>query len=106
MNRQPETILVLSTAPPGIAEQIAERLVVQRLAACVNITQVRSVYRWQGELCRDREELLICKTLQSRLDAVTEMIRELHSYELPEIIAIPITGGFAGYLSWIEESLK
>ncbi len=106
MSWQPGTILILSTAPLGIAEQIAEHLVLQRLAACVNITQVSSVYRWKGEVCRENEMMLVCKTVQSRLDAVTAAIRELHPYDLPEIISIPITGGFAEYLSWIEESVK
>ncbi len=100
-------ILVLCTCPQGeIAERLAKMLVEQKLAACVNINDsIQSVYRWQGKIQQDREALLMIKTseqLWSRLEQ--ELIRH-HPYEVPEIIATPISAGSEHYLSWVEENL-
>ena len=94
-------ILVLSTVPESESARISETLVSEKLAACVNATPVRSCYRWNGEICRDREELLIMKTRESLFPRVMERIRELHPYEVPEILALPVWGGYAGYLGWV-----
>ncbi|MDD1664183.1 MAG: divalent-cation tolerance protein CutA [Methanomicrobiales archaeon] len=99
-------ILVLSTVPESDSACIAETLVSERLVACVNATPVRSCYRWKGEICRDREELLVMKTRESLFTRVMERVRELHPYEVPEILAIPVWGGFAGYLEWVMEETK
>ena len=94
-------VLVLSTVPESESARIAEILVSELLVACVNAMPVRSCYRWKGEICRDREELLIMKTRESLFARVLERVRELHPYEVPEILALPVWGGFAGYLGWV-----
>ncbi|MBA5942234.1 MAG: divalent-cation tolerance protein CutA [Methanophagales archaeon] len=97
--------VLLCTASVEESEKIARVLVEERLAACVNITDVNSYYRWEGELCKDKESLLMIKTEKSRVDQIIERIREVHSYELPEIIALPIVAGDDKYLAWIGESV-
>jgi len=84
------------------ANEIARRLVDERLAACVQVGgPITSTYRWQGEVETARELLLVAKTTVERLDAVTERVRELHPYDVPEITAVPIAGGLGDYLDWI-----
>src|SRR5437588_2650075 len=84
------------------AEKIAHAMVERKLAACVNIVpQVESVYRWKGKVEVSEEWLLIMKTTAQRFDAVREAIKELHSYELPECVAIAVEGGSEEYLKWI-----
>jgi periplasmic divalent cation tolerance protein len=88
------------------AERISAALVERRLAACVQVVgPVSSRYRWQGEVETAREWLCLAKTEASRYGEVEAAIRELHSYEEPEIVATPIVTGSAGYLAWISESL-
>ncbi|MDT8357649.1 MAG: divalent-cation tolerance protein CutA [Methanomicrobiaceae archaeon] len=96
-----EPVVVLSTAPREIAGQIAEILVAHGLAACVNIAEVHSCYTWEGGICHDEEALLIIKTFQERLDELITAVHAVHPYEVPEIISIPITGGFEDYLAWM-----
>jgi periplasmic divalent cation tolerance protein len=98
-----KVIIILSTVPAAEAGRISEALVSERLVACVNAMPVRSCYRWKGEICRDREELLIMKTRESLFARVMERVKELHPYEVPEILALPVWGGFAGYLEWVRE---
>ena len=100
-------ILVLTTVgTEQEANQIAEELLERRHAACVNIISgVRSVYRWKGSICKDSEYLLIIKTMSEEYDLVAAAIGELHSYELPEILAFPIDHGDPGFLGWINECL-
>jgi periplasmic divalent cation tolerance protein len=94
-------ILVLSTVPESESARISETLVSEKLVACVNAMPVRSCYRWKGEICRDREELLIMKTRESLFARVMDRFREIHPYEVPEILALPVWGGFRGYLEWV-----
>lgn len=96
-------LLVLTNLPDrAAAERLAETLVAQRLAACVNLlAPCRSVYRWKGELHRDEEHPLLAKTTTERYGALEAAIRAAHPYELPEIIAVPIERGLPGYLAWI-----
>jgi periplasmic divalent cation tolerance protein len=103
----PKAIAVLCACGSEVeAEEIASRLVELNLAACVNISSpVRSFYRWQGKLENATEWLLTIKTVQSRFDELSAAIQALHSYELPEIIAMPIAAGFPPYLKWIAESV-
>jgi periplasmic divalent cation tolerance protein len=100
--------IVLCTAgSEDEARKIARHLVEQRLAACVNIVpRMESIYRWQGKLESSGEWLLLIKTTVERFPAVREAIRDLHSYELPECIAISIEDGSSGYLEWIAQSVK
>ncbi len=99
----PEYIVVFCTAPAGEAKAIAGALIDARLAACVNVTGVQSCFRWEGSVLSEPEDLLIIKTQKRLLDRLTSRIRELHPYDLPEIIALPIVGGYAPYLDWIGE---
>jgi periplasmic divalent cation tolerance protein len=88
------------------AERIAGALVDRGLAACVNVLPgVTSFYRWKGETARDSEWLLVMKTTAGRFEALREALVELHPYEVPEIIALPIERGHAPYLEWIDESV-
>jgi periplasmic divalent cation tolerance protein len=100
--------IVLCTAgSEDEARKIARHLVEQRLAACVNIVpRMESIYRWQGKLESSEEWLLLIKTTVDRFPAVRDAIRDLHSYELPECIAISIEDGSSGYLEWIAQSVK
>jgi periplasmic divalent cation tolerance protein len=102
-----DKILVISSAgSTRDAGNIANTLVETRLAACVNILpQVASVYRWQGRVDRAEEWLLLIKTTRASFAAVRDKIKELHSYEIPECIAIPIEAGSEDYLKWIGESV-
>jgi periplasmic divalent cation tolerance protein len=101
-------IIVLSTAGNiDEAEKIAEHLVGNHLAACVNILPaVRSVYWWKNAIQKDDEVLMIVKTSKDKFKAVEKMIRSLHSYEVPEIISFALENGSEGYLKWFEDSLK
>ena len=103
-----DKLLVLTTAgSEAEARKIANGLVERRLAACVNIVpRIQSVYRWQGEVEQSEEFLLLIKTSKPREAQVRVAITELHSYELPECIAISIASGSAEYLKWIEESVS
>lgn len=93
----------LCTCPdPDTAERLASALVDEGLAACVNlIPGILSVYRWQGQVHRDPEVLMLIKTTGERLAALATRIRELHPYELPELIVQPVSAGLPDYLEWI-----
>jgi periplasmic divalent cation tolerance protein len=89
------------------AVRLAEMLVGARLAACVQILpEIESVYRWQGEVRREPEVLLLAKTTRARFAALEREVRALHSYETPEIIALPIADASAPYLEWLTATLK
>ena len=89
------------------AARLAEMLVGARLAACVQILpEVESVYHWKGEVRRDPEVLLLAKTTQARFSLLEREVRALHSYETPEIIALPITDASAPYLEWLTATVK
>jgi periplasmic divalent cation tolerance protein len=99
--------IVLSTAgSEDEARKIARHLIEHQLAACVNIVpHVESIYRWQGKVESSREWLLLIKTTAARSPEVRDAIRELHSYELPECIAVSVEDGSLDYLQWIEHSV-
>jgi periplasmic divalent cation tolerance protein len=103
-----DKILVLSTAgSEEEARKIAHGLVERKLAACVNIVpRITSVYRWQGKVEEAEEYLLLVKTAAEKFGAVREAIAELHSFEVPECVAISIAEGSQAYLDWITESVK
>jgi uncharacterized protein involved in tolerance to divalent cations len=100
-------LLVLTTcANPEDANRLAAALVELELAACVNaVSHVTSTYRWRGGVQRDQESLLVIKTTEARLPELEAAIRERSSYELPEVLAIPVHGGSAAYLAWLGESV-
>jgi len=98
-------ILVLCTCPDeSVALDIARVLVAEGLAACVNrLSPVTSVYRWQGRICEESEQLLIIKTIPARYEALEMRLKTLHPYETPEIIAIPVAAGSSQYLAWLAQ---
>jgi len=99
-------VVVTSVGTEEQANLIARELVRDRHAACVNILHgVRSVYRWQGKICEDGELLLIVKTTEEEFEGVARVIQELHSYELPEILAFQVTRGERDFLQWIASSV-
>ena len=100
-----EAIIVSTTAGSNEqAEAIAQALLDQRLAACVQMTPIASRYRWQGEIVRDDEVLLLIKTRAVLFDEVAATIRAAHAYETPEIIATSVVEGSRDYLLWLEAS--
>lgn len=102
-----EGIIVLMTAANREeAVRIAEMLVSTLLAGCVQILpEIQSIYRWQGEVARESEVLLLCKTTSASFDELERRVREIHSYEIPEIVALPVTQVSAPYLQWLQEAI-
>jgi periplasmic divalent cation tolerance protein len=100
-----DVLLVLTNCPDdGTAERMAEALVQNRLAACINVLPpVESTYRWQGKLEQVVEVPLLIKCTRERYSALEEAIRQLHPYTVPEIIAVPVVAGFAPYLRWVAD---
>jgi len=98
-------IVLITVSSPEEGEKIAKALVEKRLAACVNIVPgLRSIYHWQGKICDDKELLLLAKTRVDVFDILEKEVKALHSYEVPEIIALPIVAGSRDYLNWINEN--
>jgi periplasmic divalent cation tolerance protein len=94
--------ILLTTAPPGVAHGIAKALVEGRLAACVNLLPgPRSVYRWQGAVRDDPETLVVVKTSRERLPALASRLRELHPYEIPEMVVLAPEAVSEPYLAWL-----
>lgn len=98
-------IVLVTAGSQTEAEAIAKVLVESKLAACVSLTPIRSIYSWKDELCEDEEWQLTIKTDLTQFDALEAKIRQLHSYEVPEIIAIPIVAGSLDYLQWMGQTL-
>ena len=97
-----ELVVFVTASSRNEAKAIATKLVRQRLAACATVVGVvDSIYRWKGKVERSRESMLIIKTTVARYSAVEREVRESHSYDVPEIIALPIDRGFSDYLAWI-----
>jgi len=108
MNAEPDEPMVvfMTASSKDEARQLAEMLVEQRLAACVQIIpELESVYRWQGKIERQAEVLLIAKTVSGKFAELETQVRAVHSYETPEIVAFPLTDGSRPYLEWLSESV-
>jgi periplasmic divalent cation tolerance protein len=103
-----EVLIVLSTfGSIEEAREIGRKLVDERLAACVNLTPaVESIYRWEGAVQTGTEVLAVIKTTIARYSRLEARLLELHSYELPEIISLPVSGGSLPYLRWVESSCQ
>jgi periplasmic divalent cation tolerance protein len=103
-----DKILALTTCDSAeLAQRIARALVERRLAACVNIVPgLESVYRWKGAVEQASEWLLLIKTTRAQFEPLAAELRALHSYDLPELIALPIVAGFEPYLRWIDDSVS
>jgi periplasmic divalent cation tolerance protein len=100
-------IILVTVGSLAEGRNIARSAVKKRLAACVNVVRapVESIYQWQGKVTVAREYLLVIKTTATRVSQLQTEIRRLHSYDLPEIITLPVDGGLAEYLAWVRESL-
>jgi len=97
-------VVLVTAASEDEARRIAEALVTERLAACCNLLPgVRSIYRWQGKVCHDDEILLVIKTSEKRFDDLERRVRELHSYDVPEVVALPMAAASEPYLAWLRE---
>ena len=105
MSDEAELRAVLVTAPDAAcAERIGRALVDERLAACANLLPgVRSIYRWEGAIEEADEVLLVLKTRAAQVDALAARVAALHPYDVPEVLALPVAGGSARYLSWVRE---
>jgi len=100
---KPSFLLVLSTVPNAkVGRKIAKSLVEEKLAACVNLSApLESIYVWKGKRCSEKEHLLLIKTRAALYKMLEKRLRELHPYEVPEIIALPIARGSGDYLAWL-----
>ncbi len=95
-------VVYVTAADGGEARNIGRQVVKEHLAACANISEgMHSIYRWEGKLCEDTESVLLLKTRRALLERLTTRIRQLHSYSCPCIVACPVIGGNAEYLTWI-----
>lgn len=99
-------VVLVTAASQQEAEAIATSLVKSQLAACVSLLPIHSIYTWQGELHQEQEWQLLIKTDLAQFPSLEAKIRELHSYEVPEIIALPILAGSQPYLQWISEQVQ
>ena len=97
-------VVMTTTGSRGEAHDLAEMLVERKLAACVQLINITSIYRWNGELSKEPEMLLLIKTTMDRYHAVEAAIQEKHTYEVPEIVQIPIEQGLNTYLDWVRNS--
>ena len=97
------SIIITTCAEKETAKSIAKMLIEKRLAACVQMFPVESIYFWQDKVCDDNEIALLIKSKAIRFNEISAAIRETHAYEVPEIIQIPITDGLPEYLKWIDD---
>jgi periplasmic divalent cation tolerance protein len=105
-NKNPFIIVLVTTSNRGEAEKIARTLLTEKLIACANIIgPAHSLFWWQNKIDEAQEHLILMKTRKDLFNKLAEKVKALHSYEVPEIIAIPITEGFKPYLEWLDKSL-
>jgi len=100
-------VIFITTKDTAQAETIAQELLAQKLIACANIVPaIKSLFWWEGKIDSSNEALLVLKTLKKSFPRVTKSVKALHSYSVPEIIALPIVAGQQDYLKWVEESVR
>jgi periplasmic divalent cation tolerance protein len=100
-------VVLVTTKDGAEAERIAKQLVEEKLAACVNVLpKISSTYKWKGKVVHASEALMVLKTSDKKLDQLIARVKELHSYEVPEILSLPIERGSREYIKWLEESLR
>lgn len=97
------SIIMTTTGNEEQAEELAKKILASKLAACIQVQNIKSFYTWKNEQCSDPECLLLIKSRSDLFDSLRSFILKNHSYETPEIIQVPIIDGHAGYLSWIDE---
>ena len=102
----PDFVMIFTTLPADAdVSAFARPLIQERLAACVTAQpQLQSVYRWRGDIEQELEQQLVLKTTRDRVEALWERVRQLHPYEVPEFLVLPVVDGNAAYLNWIRES--
>ena len=104
---EPISLIITSVGTEQQAVEISEELIDRRLATCVNIVPcLRSIYRWKGKVCEDTEYLLFIKTPERLFDEVSSAIREYHSYELPEILALPVSAAEKNFHQWVLQMVE
>ena len=96
-----EIVVVYCTVPEDLSREMAKNAVMKGLCACVSMTPVAVVYRWEGNLCEDEEILLCMKTTAGGVDALMEWILSVHPYEVPEVLAVPVVRGSKLYCEWV-----
>ena len=101
-----EVAIILSTTPRGGGEKISHILVEEHLAACVNLLETRSFFWWKGSLERGEEDLLIIKTVTEKVPETIRRIREIHPYEIPEMIVLPVVASNEPYLQWVRKEIS
>ena len=107
MEKDKNIVVFITTGTDGEARQVAEALLEHRKAACVNIVPtVTSLFWWEDRIDSDQESLLIVKSKASLLDEIVSLVKGIHSYDVPEVIALPIIGGNPDYLNWIGEEAQ
>src|SRR5262245_63742152 len=108
MDHLTDVVLILTTVPAAArAETIARSLVDERLAACVNVlSTMTSFYRWQGKIEQEEERQIVIKTTTDRVAAVKTRLSELHAYEVPEFLVLPVSDGSTGYLDWVRRETR
>jgi len=95
--------VVFITVPPETAEELSQKIVENKLAACINIVdRVKSIYHWKGVIKKDTESLLIVKTTTKKVERLIKFIKENHSHEIPEVVALTISEGNPDYLDWLD----
>ncbi|WP_096892906.1 divalent-cation tolerance protein CutA [Candidatus Scalindua japonica] len=100
-------VIYITTGSITEAKKIGHTLVEEKLAACSNIVSpIRSIYSWQGKICEDKEALMILKSKKKLFKQIVKRVEKLHSYDVPEIIAMPIVEGSDKYLSWLKEETQ
>ncbi len=106
MDNNSYIVVLVTVGSEAEAKKIACILVEEKLAGCVNLYPVTSVYRWQNQICEDGEWQLVIKTQMRLFSALSAKIQELHSYDVPEIIALPIVNSSTSYSQWLQDSLQ
>lgn len=99
-------VVMISTPDRALASKIADMLIDKHLGACVQFTDIASTYRWSSEVHHEAEVLMLVKTRTALLDQLVEQVREMHVYDAPEIVALPIIGGSADYLNWVDAQTR
>jgi len=99
-------VVLVTVSSPSEAEAIATILIEEKLAACINIFPVQSIYQWEGNIQQESEFQLVIKTNLAKFSELSNRIQEIHSYEVPEIIALPIVSGAESYLGWLSDVLN
>ncbi len=103
---QDEYLMVFISAPPEAGRPLAQALVEEEAAACVQILSgITSLYRWEGKIESDQEVILLVKTLRSCLPRIESLLEKLHPYQVPELLALPVAGGSQDYLKWLSENV-